>query len=601
MPRAQRHITTLLLALAAALAGCASSTNQSDRPTTNNSASTRNAPAITLTPGPHVAIPGSTLLIPIEPPTTSPQPAVGTPLPARLGSQPLPATLAFVGLTPDPAAQSWLPAAGKWFTDPTRATSTSLGQWFAAVDLPADIDPAVAPTSLRIGSSSTDLTWSRPPADLPRELRSAWASPVPQAHRVSPLLLRLADPARASPYQRWRYRLLTGALADASHTTPNATNDRAAPRAGGSFTDPTLETLARQHETRWKLALARLHAADRIADDRLRARLVATASLATETAPTRGAAVPFWPVNQADLDALLEDLLDIRLTAARRVARAESWADAAPATATRITSDADSLSLGSTQSATSSPIPTLTLANADTTPRVATIASDDAPAGPAMHALPIGTILRVPLQPTTNLFAPPTLTLGTDRTDLITQPTLPARPPGVRLAPLIADHDLATHFAARQPATVTTAAALLYLDPDTTAWTLLIEAQTPAPTPTSARTPPPDTFRIFLGPQSRPAAIIRVTPTAPPTNELAPAPETTPSAPTPSAQDAQDPTRWQARVPIPADAITAGMLLIGIERIDPNQRRTAWPRPMTPWQTAPGRVAIDTTAWDTPR
>lgn len=593
MPRTHLRTIPALLALAA-LFGCAAPTNQPNQ--RSDRATARNAPAISLTPGPHVAVPGSTILIPIEMSATSPQPDVGAPLPARLGTQPLTATLAFVGLTPDPAAQSWLPAAGVWFTDPARAAPTSLGQYFVAIDLPASIDPAIAPTTLRVGSSSTDLAWSRPPADLPRALRAAWASPVPQSHRVSPLLLRLADPARASPYQRWRYRLLTSALADAAHTTPDPLTARAAPRAGGSFTDPILEALARQTETRWKLALARLHDADRIAADRLRARLVATASL--DIPPTRGAAIPFWPVNQADLDALLEDLLDTRLTPARRVARAETWADAAPATAAWITSDADSLSAPTAQATSSAPIPTLALANADITPRVTTIASDDAPAGPAMHPLPAGTILRIPLPPTTPTATPPTLTLGDERTDLITQPTITARPPGVRLTPFIADHDLAALFAARTPPADQAAAALLYLDPDTTAWTILIEAATPPGARTTPGTNTPDTFRIFLGPQSRPAAIIRVTPNTPPSNELAPTPDTPPSSRVP---DPQDPTRWQARVPIPPGAITAGTLLIGIERIDPNQRRTAWPRPMTPWQTAPGRVAIDTTAWDTAR
>jgi hypothetical protein len=34
-----------------------------------------------------------------------------------------------------------------------------------------------------------------------------------------------------------------------------------------------------------------------------------------------------------------------------------------------------------------------------------------------------------------------------------------------------------------------------------------------------------------------------------------------------------------------------------VVRVDGRGRRSAWPRPMLPWQDEPGRAALDTRAW----
>ena len=56
--------------------------------------------------------------------------------------------------------------------------------------------------------------------------------------------------------------------------------------------------------------------------------------------------------------------------------------------------------------------------------------------------------------------------------------------------------------------------------------------------------------------------------------------------------------KWVANVPIPARCVEKdGTLRIAIERTDSRGRRTSWPRPMLPWDSEPGRVALDTKAW----
>lgn len=54
-------------------------------------------------------------------------------------------------------------------------------------------------------------------------------------------------------------------------------------------------------------------------------------------------------------------------------------------------------------------------------------------------------------------------------------------------------------------------------------------------------------------------------------------------------------------IPLPASAIEAGHIVrIGLIVIDPEGRRASWPRPMLPWHTEPGRIAIDLDSWALP-
>jgi len=52
-------------------------------------------------------------------------------------------------------------------------------------------------------------------------------------------------------------------------------------------------------------------------------------------------------------------------------------------------------------------------------------------------------------------------------------------------------------------------------------------------------------------------------------------------------------------LPLPPDAIEpGGRLRVGLTRTDATGRRTAWPRRLLPWDSEPGRLAVDLNAWD---
>jgi hypothetical protein len=58
------------------------------------------------------------------------------------------------------------------------------------------------------------------------------------------------------------------------------------------------------------------------------------------------------------------------------------------------------------------------------------------------------------------------------------------------------------------------------------------------------------------------------------------------------------PTRWLAIVPIPDDAVENETIVrLSLTRISPSGVRSSWPRAMLPWQSEPGRLALDLGAW----
>lgn len=110
-------------------------------------------------------------------------------------------------------------------------------------------------------------------------------------------------------------------------------------------------------------------------------------------------------------------------------------------------------------------------------------------------------------------------------------------------------------------------------------------------------------LRVWLGPANAPLAVYKVMPDGGIINESPGAgnhagPPLT-SAGTPiSARVATEKTRWSCWVPLPKNAIERdGAIRVGLERIDDRGVRSAWPRPMFPWQYEPGRAAIDTKGW----
>ena len=66
----------------------------------------------------------------------------------------------------------------------------------------------------------------------------------------------------------------------------------------------------------------------------------------------------------------------------------------------------------------------------------------------------------------------------------------------------------------------------------------------------------------------------------------------------PAPAGSGQPGRVSAWINVPPQAIEGGKALrLGITRMDPDGRRSAWPRPMLPWESEPGRIAVDLGAW----
>lgn len=510
-------------------------------------------------------------------------------------------TLVYINSSPVATGEvaSWVPDPGKWTTTPASAGArpAGAGTWAIVVDLPLD---AIG-QGLWVGGHRAALNWL-PSPDMQRADTGPvdWSPPF-AAHAQVPSLLRLAEPERISPVRRWRYRLVTRGLIPSINP---ALNPGGGADAGpDSFSDPIIESFAMLMECRWQVALASLWIADKDLCNRIKRRLTAVVDFGD------GSVAPVWPVHQPDLDVLLNDLLNLRLTPERQIERAEAWLANLPEAAAWVIDDA-----GQRDAATGQPVSTCGVCNlserdslgwsvagrAPGSPELAKIASysaasvaatltpveDETPAGLTLRSSPKATTLEVHLG-RWSATRPATL----DR--------IPAHPPGIRIEPLRREWTLEPWLEGTTgiPADEAwSAAGLLYLDsspaPDGSPgdrWTLFIECRSPA----IGRE---ETIRVWLGAYGAPSAVLKIGSSGSVMDEIAPKQGLEPTVRGGSITRQGD--TWSARIPLPARCIEeGGTLRVGIERTDGRGRRTSWPRPMLPWQGEPGRIAVDTAAW----
>lgn len=106
-----------------------------------------------------------------------------------------------------------------------------------------------------------------------------------------------------------------------------------------------------------------------------------------------------------------------------------------------------------------------------------------------------------------------------------------------------------------------------------------------------------DEVRVYLGGMGSSSAALSVTPTGQ-LREVSKGRELGTVKIVRTAATEQRPATWAAWVPLPAGSVGADEVLrLGLERVDARGVRSAWPRPMLPWQREPGRIAVDTAAW----
>ncbi|MFN0133632.1 MAG: hypothetical protein ACKVW3_14030 [Phycisphaerales bacterium] len=515
------------------------------------------------------------------------------PIPARLDDgRTLDARLVWLSVAPEQEAEPspWLDPAGRWASAPANADRRpeGAGTWLLLIDLPLDC----VGQGLYLGTSRVPLNWLPDPAlltDPASGQEIPWPRPIADLGE-SPHLLRLAQPERTSPTRRWRYRLLTRGLQPrpAAALVPGEQQ----PAESDEFADRVIEAVARQIESRWQVALAWLWIADADLAQRVKQRLVGAVRFGERVV------APAWPIDQPLLDALLADLLDPRLRAAERRERAAAWLAGLPAATAWVIDDA-----GLRDEATPMGVGQCGVANLGDRAALAWVAVHGATASPDLTSVPSGGAATV------SVVVPRSDERGergaaeggaTERGPLrvvahvgawssplsVAVRPIAAAPPGVRVGPLVPDWNMRSWLAG---VPVVEAGAdwagvgLLQKSPDGS-WSLFLEFH-------GAARPEPEGVRVWLGPWERPTTVFRVSSTGLASDEMG-------KASGEGVEVVRSADRWTIRLAVPSSAIDAdGVLRIAVDRTDGRGVRSAWPRPMMPWQSEPGRAAIDLSTW----
>lgn len=508
--------------------------------------------------------------------------------------------LYWIGVRPGDPSVSWLVPAGEWtarMVDEVIAGGVprgEVGTWALMVDPPID---AVG-QGLWIAGERRTVNWLPDPSVVASRVSSrAWLSPLPPVMRESGKLRYLVEPERASPFRRWRYKLMVGELSpvierrivdlDGRVRRPNQSNG--VEWTSGEMISRVLETLARQQESRWAIALARLDQADDELAERVRRRLCAVVDFGA------GEVAPVWPVEQEGIDRLLSDLLDQQLRPHERARRARIWLDEQQTSVAWVVSDAPraDAATGETRTIVAAANMAYESRLTSVTSLIGGESSDLSTLSPlTARAYEVTSLVRTGELPVVQARVGEEehrLTVGGVR--------LSAKPPGLRVDQFAGDWTLQSMLAgvpvAPTGGSAWQTAAQLYREP-AGRWMLYVQCATQNNASDQER------VRVTLGAEaSANDLVIELSPTKEPVVEfgggvLAPVADFAPEVEVDTF-----PGGWSARLVVPERVIESrGTLLrLGIERRDALARRSAWPRPMLPWQGSCARAAVDLTQW----
>jgi hypothetical protein len=458
----------------------------------------------------------------------------------------------------------------------------------------------------------------------------------------SNLLVASAALLDVSPLERWRARLIR--QQPLASLVPNASG-------AGNPLDPISDAVAFERECRWAFAIARLREANRSLADQLLNQLAAVTTFPADLgahAPLIAAPL-LWHDPRTE-DDLLTRLLDPKSTPDDRTRATRSFlARRAPAAALVVD---DAGAPGAPQllliNASESPAASWVRAALDTTDTSEPVLL--APRESRLLAPPNTAAATDQLKPIDRLIAdrraaggrPSEViaTIGdTSLQRMLLHPPLPARPPGVTIGPFFAEWSLASlnpQFAESRSSSSSTTAdpggpgstlpridprfetlGRLYrepvaagADPSNAPWTLYLECRHPSESGASL-TPYAldlDLVTLSLGPTDAPTRSLLIRPSGEMIELDSGVNALAGTRPAGTCRVSKLADRWIAWIPIPAPPriATNTPLLLGITRATSEparslQPRASWPRPMFPWQTTPGRVAIDLTAWSPDR
>jgi hypothetical protein len=524
-------------------------------------------------------------------------------------------------------AARWLAPSGVWTSgdkpklSPEHGDQVQRSMRVLAVNLPASAPRTprvlrVLERNFAIQFLASAQDYLQPSSDSTFNQGDPWAPTYGTAGAVSPILTALAWSEALSPIGRWRFRMMSGTLRPELDPPPFdlvAALTQPAPPAGEDgvgglqpFEDPVIEALASQYDSRWRVALAKLWATDPELTGRVKRRLAGVVDFGN------GYVAPAWPTDLESIDTLLRDILDPSLDAAQRLWRAEAWLNMQPAAVAWVVDDAgtvDGLSGGGigavavanlTDVSTLAWVSTLDNQTASLSPLPAH-ASRRLAVEPARVAPESTRPAWRPIPPTTPSTHSVNVHAGRWRDQLtLVHGRVPATPPSQPLGPLLDDYTMATWLTGKgvtSTRSVWLTATMLHRvgssDENTRpCWELFVECLTPRPTDA----PESDVVRVWIGPLGAPLAVFRVDGEGKVADE-ARRPDL---VPTPGdARVVRSVDRWSFRLVLPDRCIESdGSIRLGLTRTDPTGSRSAWPRPMLPWQDEPGRLAIDTTKWE---
>ena len=363
----------------------------------------------------------------------------------------------------------------------------------------------------------------------------------------SPLFERVVRPALLDPTQAWRIAWID----DAPATT---------------IADPLVARWSAHVRARWDEAARRLGGASRVVLRRVEHRLPALGT-------PYEAALPVWSVDRDEETTLLRELLDPDATAEEIVGAGEAWLARTQAVLAWV---ADARPLVPEGRLPSSEIGLLAR---DVAPTTLELTSQRGPARltPAIPAGLAPEFVRLPIAAD----IPADIVIARrgaieQRLGVVTAPISP-EPPAFVTGDFYRDHTRASFGTDALPPpvapTLRTRASLTRLDAER--WRLTVEC---------LGDEPGGRVELWLGDRRSQSVTLVRTPR---------------TANTDDGWSRVEPGRWIAAFDFSIEdhLDRDGLLRLAMVRTDAVGLRQAWPRPMTPGQTSPGRLAFDPTAW----
>ena len=517
----------------------------------------------------------------------------------------------WVGRIPYLSLPSWITSYGQWEAMPyeqarrTPPEQRPSGSWFIVVPLPID---AVG-QGLWFDQTRYELNWLPDPerslleadtVEHTRDFAGFWAMHLDERTRDDPSVTDAIAQLRRDPFQHWRARLLTDGL-DPDRTraretlanTPDALRSIELELSTQSPGIELLNAIARQQEARWQIILGRIWLIDPETAERLKQTLMRTARFNDRT-------LPLWSDNQSDLSQLAHDLLSPFVNDATRVLRAKAWLETQPRSIAWVIDDQ-----GSIEANTERLLPTLGVISMPSEPGSSLLRVEVGLRSPQLETVPPNTQheVSVPIEQQPITTASPQLStqrihlrMGhwSQAMDVLASP-VPARPPFVRIGPLLADWTMNALISNRplDASALSPDRACLGMlwraappdrDSPNTGWRLYLECAATDPTA------PGDALTVWVGPRTFPTAAWRITPDALVETIAGTAYGIVPQ---PSVETRILPDRWVAQIDLPAAVFDeSGQLMLGIERTDADGVHSAWPRRMIPGQPDPARLIV---------